>query len=156
MTANRQNEPHLSSTQLAAWVTGDREALAMDHVASCPVCRNKVEQFESALRDFRSSVREWGEGEFLHQRPAVPPASRAHRSWRSLTAIAAVCLTAVFVVALFVRRETPISPEPSAHNDAALLSQIDQEVSRTVPAAMDPLSALVAGDDAQASGSVAR
>lgn len=37
-----------------------------------------------------------------------------------------------------------------AAEDAAPLTQIDQETSRTVPAAMDPLSALVAGDGARA------
>jgi hypothetical protein len=153
---------HLSADQLSEWTLGERTASSAQHVASCPLCQSKIEQFEEALGGFRKSVRAWSENEFVNQPPLAWPDKPVRWNWRPLAAIAAVGLMIALLLTTFARHETrPLTASSvSISEDAALLSQIDQEVSRTIPAAMDPLSALVAGDGARtaakASGNVVR
>jgi hypothetical protein len=49
--------------------------------------------------------------------------------------VAAICVIASFVI--------PRHPEKVLNNDAVLLSQVDAQVSRTVPSSMEPLMKLV-------------
>lgn len=135
---------HLSPAQLSEWVLGERGAEAVRHVESCPVCRGEIHQFEAAIGGFRGSIREWTEGQ-LPYRPHMP---RSDKRPLFRWALAAAAVLALMLVVQSVRMKIQ-RPVP-ATDDAALLTQIDQEISRTVPAAMDPLSALVAGDGARA------
>ena len=59
----------------------------------------------------------------------------------SLAIVAVACLV---LALLFPRQKSqPIAPSPA---DAALLSEIDAEVSRTVPGPMEPLTEFVLSD----------
>jgi hypothetical protein len=131
---------HLSPEQLSEWVLGDRDAKMIQHVSSCANCRAQVEDFEAVLGGFRRTVRTWSEEQLPYHPRALRP--RQPHVW----AVTAVCALASFVLVVLLRHEGRVS----AKEEAAVFIQIDQETSRTVPAAMDPLSELVAGDGARA------
>ena len=122
---------HLSSDQLSEWALGERTAVSTRHVASCLLCQSKIEQFEEALGGFRESVRAWSETEVVNQSALAWPDKPVRWNWRPVAAIAAVGLMIALILATFARHETrPLTASSfSASEDAALLSQIDQEVS---------------------------
>ena len=135
-------DQHLSPEQLSEWVLGDRDAKTVQHVSACANCQAQIEQFEAVLGGFRSSVRRWSEDQLFQHPRVVQPQVRQPYAW----AASLVCVLAALVLVVLLRHAGQVS----AKEDAALFMQIDQETSRTVPAAMDPLSELVAGDGARA------
>ena len=111
---------------------------------------------EEALSVFRTSVRKWSEKRYtLPQNLIAPEPSPTFRpSARYLWLAAAACLCAFllnvghFQDGAASRKLLAVSPiragfQPSAAlSDSALLSQLDEEVSRTAPAPMEPLAQL--------------
>jgi anti-sigma factor RsiW len=132
---------HLSSEQLAEFILGQPSSMLSRHVQDCPVCRAEVASFREALGEFRGAVRAWSEDQASAVR-AIPPGVGERRSWAASHQLAwALLMAAVFIIASFVipRRVG----DPAAGSDAVLLNQVDSQVSRTVPASMEPLMKLV-------------
>lgn len=133
---------HLSPQQVSQWVIGERAAETLEHVRACSSCRTEVEAFDRTLTQFRLSVRE----EAAAQTPTVwgwqPAPPRI--LWRFLTA----CATVAIVLGAGWLANSPgrHSQQDSAAADAALLKQIDADVSQAVPDSMEPLLRLVASD----------
>lgn len=119
-------------------------------------------QLDQALRNFRASVRAWSEAEL--SRPRQATMTLRHRSWR----LAAGWALGVALIAggvsggmydLHLRemakvaaaqREADHQRELAARKAHAEeeLAKVDKDVSRDVPAAMEPLAQLM-GDDSQ-------
>ena len=134
---------HLTSRQISEWVLGDYSREAELHLRACSLCREELSRFEASLKGFRSSVRHWSESQF----PPHPPLQikrNPARSWTMGLAWAA----AVIVLCILLGRLShhPVPPSSTAVADTALLTQIDHEVSRTVPDSMESLTQLVAWD----------
>jgi hypothetical protein len=139
---------HLSSEQLAECILGQPDAELARHVQGCPRCRAELLQFRAALGEFRGAVRGWsGEqaGAMLSNAAAVPqPRSfRASHQLAWALLIAAVCFIASFVVPGHRGGSVVNEAGYEAGNDALLLSQVDAQVSRSAPSAMEPLMKLV-------------
>jgi hypothetical protein len=128
-----------------------------------------------ALRDFRLSVCAWSEAAMSRPRVVVEVGRR--HCWRLATALALGCVLIAAGVSGGIykhlhrqlaagweqhQRETRIAvtraPEPDqpavaqrdrpAHEEEEdLLAKVDSDVSRQVPAAMEPLALLMAGDE---------
>lgn len=135
---------HLTQEQVSAWMLGERSAKVQEHVRSCSACQSEVLLLGTTLLDFRSSVREWSQE---HASPNVIPLSAAMRD--RLVTFNRLCLaTAAVVVCILVgltlRTQPPGTSPVNAISDKALMSQMDEEISRTVPTAMEPLVQLVA------------
>ena len=133
--------PHLSSEQLSEFILGRPNAVAAQHIRDCAACRSELAQFREALGEFGGAVRAWSadQANVALSQPASLPEPR---SWRARYQLAwALLAAALFIIASFVlpRRVE----ENAAANDARLLNQVDAEVSRTVPASMEPLTRLV-------------
>ncbi len=137
--------PHLSSEQLAEYILGQPSPMAAQHVQKCAACRADVAGFQESLGDFRGAVRRWSADQAgvyrtnAGQTNTVLPQTRwyapSHQlAWALL--IAAVCIIASFIVPER-RADRPMA------SDAVLLNQVDSQVSRTVPASMEPLMKLV-------------
>ncbi len=141
----RNDVVHLSSQQLAEIMTGQPSPqvaqLVARHVEDCPACRAQVANFGQALGGFRGAVRAWSE-EQAHAVRAIPAGAGEPRSWAAshqlvwALLMAAVCIIASVVIP---RR----GGDQAAASDALLLNQVDSQVSRTVPASMEPLMKLV-------------
>jgi hypothetical protein len=168
MRVNHLPDPHLSPEQLSEWVLGERSNQVIRHVTSCATCQTQIKQFEEILGGFRASVREWSEEQLPSSSPVISSKIIPSRRGRPYAwAVTAVYVMAALVVVVLLRHgsmwqafnsppmatesaHVDMQPQVSAKEEAALFAQIDQEISRTVPAAMDPLSKLVAGDGARA------
>jgi hypothetical protein len=152
-------DSHLSSAQVAEWLLGERNAIAARHLTSCAACRSKIAQFDQALRGFRGSVRKWSDDQIPLRLPTQTFDGNVSHIRKYSWASAALCTVAALALVLFFRhepfgrpasRQATVQTSVSESDEAALLTQIAQEVSRTVPDAMDSLSTLVAGDDVRA------
>jgi len=131
---------HLNAEQFSELVLGQANANAARHVRDCAACRRELADFREALGEFRSSVRAWSAEQA--DRALLAPASEP----RLLRAPAhqlgwALAIAAMFVIASFVFSRH--GAERAAANDAALLNQVDSEVSQTVPSSLQPLMKLV-------------
>jgi hypothetical protein len=150
------DERHLSSDQISAWVMGERTAEAESHVGECPACAAEVEQFGSALAQFRGAVRDWGRlesgaepGAALAERMA---AGRVwFRGWPIRLAAAAAAVLMIVSIPLYRGGNGGGSGKQAtaaiAVADSVLLEQVDASVSRTVPGSMEALWALAADDE---------
>ena len=101
-----------------------------------------IYSLEEILLGFRSSVRQWSEEQgnpgLEFRTSSVKP-----QSW-----MRGVCWAfAALVLCVFAGHLIPQGVSREAA-DAALLQRIDQEVSRTVPGAMQPLTELVSWEGA--------
>jgi anti-sigma factor RsiW len=144
---------HLSQRGISAWIAGEREGGAIAHMSGCPSCRARVEMFERTLADFRVAVRETGEASFLAA-PVPVPVERAGMRLRPLWSTLAVAGMAVAAFLLAGAPESPRSAPLVANStaDAALMRQVDADVSQVVPDSMEPLLLLFAEDKASGQG----
>jgi hypothetical protein len=122
-------------------------------------------KLEQALKDFRSSIHAWSEAEY--SRPHAATAIH-HTSWRLAAGWALGCVLAAgsvtgglyerhhrqevakIAAAAEAARQQKIADEQSARkDDEDLLAKVDNDVSRQVPSAMEPLAQMMAEDEAQ-------
>jgi len=122
------------------------------------------EMLDEALQDFRLSLHAWSESAYSWPRRAVEPGQR--RVWRLATAWALVCVlaaggasaglwqhhqremrNAAARVAEQERLAVQQRNQQARQEDEDLLAKVDSDVSREVPAAMEPLAQLMAEDE---------
>lgn len=135
---------------------GNRTNPALDSIAD-PV-------LEQALRNFRQSVHAWSEG--AHNQPRAVAPITVHRSWRLATGWALGCVLAAGSLAggfyehhhrqamarlkaeqEAKQRQSAVQQRTSSA-DEDLMATVDNDVSRAVPAAMEPLAQLMdSGED---------
>jgi anti-sigma factor RsiW len=137
---------HLSKEQILEWMLGDRSRQAEEHVRICAACRDELTRFEATLTHFRGSVRQWSAEQFhaetRYQVSKIIPRLALQKLSYAVAVLAfLVCATLSLVLS---RRQPPL-PE-AAVADSALMKQVDQAVSRTVPGPMEPLMQLVSWD----------
>ena len=121
---------------------------------------------EQALKEFRSSVHAWSEAEY--SRPHHPESVVRLTSWRVAAGWALGCVLAAGSVtgglyeyhhrqelaktaaaAEAARQQKLQVEERVAKENEDLLAKVDNDVSRQVPRAMEPLAQLMSEDDAQ-------
>lgn len=137
---------HMTSREIGDWMAGSRAAELERHLMECGACRTELSKLEAAVGEFRASARE------LAERSAPVPLARAAWAkepvWAKWVrfqyvgpAVAAACLALMMVWTPW--GETPAPASQSATSDSALLSQVNTELSRSVPSPMEPLTKLV-------------
>lgn len=130
---------HLSPEQISEWMIGQKAPEVEEHLAQCPECAAAVEKIRAPIAMFRGAVREWSG----HQ--VATPVKRSGVLWLRVAATAAAL---VVLVAIGIdganRRAAGI-----ARQDDALLEQVQAQVSRSVPAPMEPLYDLMSEGSAK-------
>jgi len=151
------NERHLTSQEISQWLVEGPSANAEAHAENCYACQAKIAEAREPLAVFRTAFVAWSESQSglkqAHPAPATEPQRRAEgRPWILAPALSfalGVALLAGFLVGPKSFR-TPAAQTRVAANapvsDAALMEQVDTEVSEAVPDAMAPLTDLVAWD----------
>jgi len=120
---------HLSSQQISMWMAGERTPEAELHVRECADCAAELDAFARDLALFRDAVRQW----------QVPqPVLRPARVWPMRLALTVATLLLVALIPVYRFAHPKAHPQLTAA-DAALLEQVDVEVSRAVPRPMEPL-----------------
>jgi hypothetical protein len=121
---------------------GPDRAAEMEHIHACAECNAELTELREALTSFGAAARNWSEkqdsGELL-----LTPRLEQKRPWLSVTrlgwSLAAAVLLFVFIyVPVHRKYELEQSTALNSASDEILLEQIDAQVSRRVPAAMDP------------------
>jgi hypothetical protein len=134
---------HLTSESISQFIAGDGLPADRAHIELCAHCSAEVRKLQNALSSYSDFARDWGRREA----PVEPslsqllgetrrPARLAR--WTGLAAVAAV----VILVIVFPRVDKPPKAEPAAEDsarDADLLRQVNAQISRTAPVAMEPL-----------------
>jgi len=130
---------HLTSDQFSESLLGHPEPGVTLHLDACAACRAELASLRGALGEFRGAVRGWSEYQ-AHAALAVSPLPPARPSWVAAHPLAMTMVLAVMcVLASWVLSRG----EKTTGSDAALLNQVDAQVSRRVPASMEPLMRLV-------------
>jgi hypothetical protein len=131
---------HLSSEEICAWLAGDQTPELEQHVLGCEVCHAELAQMGQSLTQFRGAVRDWSEQQYTREATLAPVNAFRHFRWAWVVMAAGVVIS----TSVLWRGNQPAAGAPVA--DAALLAQVDQQVSRAVPSPMEPLMSLVLWD----------
>jgi len=142
---------HLSPEQIDRWMAGERPAASEQHTRECPECRAKIAKYEGTLSQFRGAVHEWSEQQSTQ---TVWKAGASPRRWTFQPmrwALAGVALLLIAAIPVYrnvqeKQRAAEQARVEMAQADAALLEQVDAEISRPVAPTLDPLVKLVAWD----------
>jgi hypothetical protein len=122
---------HLSSAEISEWIAGERTAEIQRHVRECPICHAELTGFEADLSAFGQSVRQWAAEQETRQSYRELPSA----SWRWAWGTAAIL--AVALLPAYWHRQVPI--DATLQDDELLLENVDVQLSRMVPASMEPL-----------------
>jgi hypothetical protein len=138
---------HLTSQQISEWILGEPSREVDLHVRSCPFCQAELSQFESSLKGFRSSVRQWSEQQLSSPALLLGKRNPAWPWWMTrLGWVMAAIALCIFIGHLSEYRASQPQVKSGSIADTALLTQIDRELSQTVPGPMEPLTQLVSWD----------
>jgi hypothetical protein len=149
--------PHLTHEQLCDLILAQpphrlsSDFAALDqHLGSCPLCAEELARLRSSIELFRESSTVWARQQFaeVHARTVsvLPP---AHALSRPLVWIAAAAALVLAVIVPMELRQYHAAPPAqvaasqttrSTESDEALLEEIDQDLSASVPSPMRPLS----------------
>ena len=148
---------HLPAEQISKLLLGERVPEAERHVRECAACMGELARMESAISQFRGSVRRWSDDRFRHSQapPLRATEQTARLSWPRFRWAALALTLLVLTGWLFQQHGQQPRVREVAGTDTVLFNQLDQEISRTVPGPMEPLTQLVTWDGRSA-GSASR
>jgi hypothetical protein len=122
-------------------LAGEAGEADLAHLKSCSACRIEVEKTRDALFGFRSTVRQWSEGEFVAAESlAAKPVGSRLAAWAPGLAF---MLLLVFIGSRIVITQRASEFRAATDRDAALLNQVRIDLARPVPSGMEPLFTLV-------------
>jgi hypothetical protein len=138
---------HLSAHQFDECLAGDTSLDTNRHLSRCAVCQAELERQREPFLNFGHSLRALSD----QQLPAgarILWDARPARHWTpfSRLSLALVAVALCLLLAFSLSWSRKIQPAAPSTSDAALLSQIDAEVSRSVPGPMEPLTEFVSSD----------
>ena len=115
-----------------------------EHLQSCPECLAEATKLHTAISSFAEAAREWSRALDSGEVRLGAAVRRAKRSWWRAPKIAwglAAAMVVVIVVlgSLRWRHEVAQTEALNSVSDEVLMQQIDAEVSRRAPVAMEPL-----------------
>ncbi len=127
----------MSHPQVNRWLAGERTPDLKTHVEACEECATQIAKMEAPLAAFRDALHRYSEREI---RPAVVlQPSRAGMGWLRI-AVAAAAMIVIAVVGIHRHNQEAAAIERA---DDALLEQVATDVSRSVPATLEPLDKLM-------------
>ena len=153
-----QNGTHLTANEISRWLVEGPEPASARHLQTCGACRAALAEAQQPLAAFRTALVGWSEAQDNAKSLTVQNLARAnerHGGIRLWLPAAGFALAAMLMVgyarvpAIFHGTSTASQHRDlisTPDSDAALLDQVDVEVSEAVPDAMAPLTDLVAWD----------
>jgi hypothetical protein len=141
---------HLSQDQLSMWILGRASPDEQQHVRECSGCAAELARFQEPLSTFRSAMREWSERETVARITEMPPLSLQRNRFRIPTwgwAAAGLAVVMLASVPLY-KQQTAILRESEAAEEAQrVMRAVNLHLSRTMPAPMEPILALMPTDE---------
>lgn len=158
--------PHLTHEQLCDLLVieptpdlheAGRLDLLEEHIRHCERCSAELASLNQSLIDFRSTTKAWASHEWSNQQ-ASSRSLHPVRPTRMLTLPALWAAAALVIAAMLPfapHHNAPLSPAPRVAtavtqttanpSDEALLEEIDQTLSSSIPSPMQPLNDPTAG-----------
>jgi len=134
---------HLSPEQISKVVAGIRTPEDA-HVRNCAECAREVERVQNVLTLFRGSIRTWTDkldhSEF-HEAVASHKVRSPHRAPMAWV-LAAAALAAAVAIPIYQDSKNE-ELKAQAERDAQLMDDVNAQLSRSGPLAMDPLMQLM-------------
>ena len=146
---------HLSQDQLSMWILGRCTPEERQHGLDCPQCSADLARFQEPVSTFRAAFQDWSDRERAPQLQEVTTFLLKPRrffipswSWAAL-GMAVVLLTSL---PLYRQQEElmrgstgqgQVPESTSVDEDALLMHEVSRHLSRTIPAPMEPIMALV-------------
>jgi len=133
---------HLSEDQIARCIVGQGASAEMQHARECPECGAELNLFNKSVALFQSSIHQ----QIFHRIALVPSVAvsrptgagtRTHR-W-VLVAAAAVVLVVLPFIRTGSKPEAFPVPAFTETDPDAVMNRVNLDLSRTVPAPMEPL-----------------
>lgn len=137
---------HLKSAQIAQCIVGGASAAERQHSRECPQCAAELAELESSLSRFRDSVQAWSARQSASRPHAwgLADALRPFPSHRLRLLLAMAAMVVLAVVPLYRgAMERQRRHAEMAREDAILMERVDDQISRSVPASMEPLAKLM-------------
>jgi hypothetical protein len=137
---------HLENSAWAAWLAGEENLAALEHLGWCAACRKEATGLRRALAAFRETIHAAGEThEIAWVRPADDCAEAGWR-WAFMRWVPRAALAVCLLAAVLLMHSPRPAPPPASSDaaDNALLQSIQNDLSRQVPSALAPAESLVA------------
>jgi hypothetical protein len=157
---------HLSQDQRSMWILGRSTPEERRHGAECPQCRAQLARFEEPVATFKNAMHERSDREKVPRLEEVsiflrrPPAYVTGALRWAAVGIAVTLLTTIPIyrqVALMRRAGTTEGVTSSkgdlliavekTNDDVLLMDAVNAHLSRTIPAPMEPIMALIPGSE---------
>ena len=138
---------HLSSEQFSRWIAGDRNPDAEQHLQECAQCAAEIVRMQTLLEEFRFSVIAWSELQKDAEASErwTPPQYRKSKSSVLIWKFAAATLVIALAVVLIFKNYNDRRREIEAFQaDVKLWEEVNTQVSRPIPAPLEPLMNLIA------------
>ena len=137
---------HLTEDQLAKCIVGQPTFEERKHLAECTKCCGEVDYFRGTVSAFRTAVRA-GVDARIGSQPAllIRPVAANDPKWH-WALVAATALVLALIPLEGVNRVSPPKAQVEAEADA-LMRTVDLQLSRTIPAPMEPVMALLPTDE---------
>jgi predicted anti-sigma-YlaC factor YlaD len=152
------NEDHLSAFEQEEYLLGEQTPEMARHLANCADCRIAVARVEDGLAAFRSAAVDFSDASASTRSWHMPSTTRFLPITAMRWAMAGVLPILMLVLALLAfHTPTPHATQPVASiSDDALLEQVDDQVSVSVPSSMESLTHLVSAEGDGGTRSVPR
>ena len=140
---------HLSSEQISKVVAGVCGPEEAQHGRDCGECAAEVTRLTELLSMFRGSMHDWSEKQDHLDTDVARPVRRLHwqpRAWVLAGAVLAIVIAAPVYKDVKDREvKAQAAQEAAAQEvkDAMLMDNVNAQLSRTAPAAMEPLMQLM-------------
>jgi anti-sigma factor RsiW len=141
---------HLSQDQLSMCILGRATPEEQQHGRECPECNAELARFEGPVATFRVAMQDWSD------RESVPPLAEvsaflgkqprfSNPVWGWVPVAMAVIIVVLTAIPIYVQQRNlqQVQAEESARRDALLMEAVNIHLSRTLPAPMEPIMALV-------------
>lgn len=146
----KEFEGHLTGAEMDRVLVGDADEAVRVHLLGCAACAAEVEGVRSAVGLLCSALTEMADAERFRQGSGASLLSfKPVRPIRRAPAYLALAASLAVVAALVpfgriargpaVKAPAPVVVAQSVESDEALLNEIDQQLSASVPSALAPL-----------------
>ena len=139
---------HLSQDQLLMCILGRSTPEEEQHGRECPQCRAELARFHDPVATFRTVMQEWSDRESIPRLAEVSsfltrPRRFSNPFWRWAPVGMALMMLTGIPIYMQQRKLQQSKAEESARRDALLMDAMNAHLSRTIPAPMAPIMALV-------------
>ena len=152
------NTNHLSNWEQEEYLLNQRTPQMVRHLAECSACRDAIAYLEQSIGMFRATAVEYSAQSLAgrpHGRLSTVRGSAPVVSLRwAFAALLPLLLLVFALLPLRIPTSKPAHPDALVSNqvshevsDAALLDEVDQQLSVTVPSSMESLTHLVTADN---------